>query len=62
MRPDGYGDGYGCDVLQVDARAPLTMRSKFPGRCRTCNQKIRIGDPIEWRKGWGAVHDGCGFC
>ena len=37
----------------------MTMRAKFPGRCKVCGQTIRVGEEIEWTKESGAKHVRC---
>lgn len=33
--------------------------SKFAGVCKGCNKGIVVGEPIVWKAGEGAWHDGC---
>lgn len=44
------------------ARAALRrrrIRARYPSRCGTCRQRIRVGDEIAHRYGSGALHAGC---
>lgn len=37
----------------------MTMFSKYPGKCRKCNQKFPEGTEINWEPGSGAAHVNC---
>lgn len=36
------------------------ITAKFPGKCSVCGGAIRKGEQVEWAKGEGARHTGCG--
>lgn len=38
----------------------MIIVSKFPGRCNTCNQPVKVGDRVEWsRQVRGVSHEAC---
>jgi len=37
----------------------MTMKAKYPGRCRECGRPIRVGDEIDWSPDGGAYHAAC---
>lgn len=39
----------------------MSIIAKYPGICKICNKPINAGDQINWEKGAGAAHAGCGI-
>jgi hypothetical protein len=37
----------------------MIITAKFASTCDKCSSKIRKGDKVEWRKGYGATHVSC---
>lgn len=38
---------------------PVTIQSKYDGRCRSCGAVYRVGDRVQWARGKGAAHVAC---
>src|SRR5262245_58830742 len=37
-----------------EMRTPIELESKYPGRCKHCGRRYRVGDTIQWQKGIGS--------
>jgi predicted RNA-binding Zn-ribbon protein involved in translation (DUF1610 family) len=37
----------------------MTITSKYPGTCRSCGGRIRVGERVNWQRGQGASHIAC---
>lgn len=38
---------------------PVTIQSKFDGRCRSCGTGYAVGERVRWARGKGAAHVAC---
>lgn len=40
---------------------PVTIQSKFVGRCRSCGAAYAVGERVRWARGKGAAHVSCAW-